>query len=198
MSSNQKIHGWLNSQKIVNNNIIVDEKYLQKLLKFQNNPSDVNYIVLSLYNSIIEDDKPIGKRNLPPEIEEKMNFNNLIKYRPLVENNFSENGFYLDTAYNSLDSDTPGRKRMLLNYINMVYLEVLGEYIQKESQKSKLEVIRANADNIIVEIINRLLIRVASNADDIEHIPSESLEYNIIAIVCHAFVDCKILETPNN
>jgi hypothetical protein len=198
MGIEQKIFGFLNSQKIENNNIVVDEKYLRHLLTFENNPSDVNHVVLTLFNTINEDDNASEKRNLPPEIEEKINFNNVVVYRPLIENNYSENGFYLDTAYEALDSDTPGRRKTFLRYLNFLYLTVLGEHLKKQAPLGKLEIIRANADNIIVEVINSLLLRIASNRRAIEHISSESIEYNVIAIVCHAFVDCKVLENPNN
>lgn len=193
----QRIFGFLNSQTIVNNNIVVDEKYLGSLLNFQNNPSDVNQIVLSLYNAISGDQELFEKRALPPTIDEKINFNNVIIYRPLIETNFSENGFYLDSAYDSLDFDTPGRKKIFLNFINTLYLATLGKYLKENIGVDKLEVIRNNSDNIIVEIINTLLLRISNNQNSIEHISSESIEYNVIAIVCHAFVDCKVLENPN-
>lgn len=194
----QKIFGFLNNQTIVNNKIVVDEKYLRHLLTFQNNPSDVNQIVLTLYNAISEDNANFDKRNLPPEIEEKISFNNVISYKALIETNFSENGFYLDSAYEALDSDTPGRKKLFLGFINQLYLSILGEHIKKNSQLDKLTVIRANADTILVEVINSLLIRISNNVKSIEHISSESIENIVIAIVCHAFVDCKVLENPNN
>jgi len=199
MDIKQKIFGFLNSQKIENNNIVVDEKYLRHLLTFENNPSDVNHVVLTLFNIINKEvDNATEKRCLPPEIEEKINFNNVVAYRPLIENNYSENGFYLDTAYEALDSDTPGRRKTFMRYLNLLYLTVLGEHLKKQAPLGKIEIIRANADNIIVEIINSLLLRIASNGKVIEHISSESIEYNVIAIVCHAFVDCKVLENPNN
>ncbi len=198
MSIIQRIFGFWNNQTIHNNNIIVDKKYLNHLLKFQNNPSDVNHIVLSLYNAITEDKILSGKRILPPKIEEKISFNNVIVYKALIETNFSENGFYLDSAYDALDYDTPGRKKIFLGYINTLYLSILGEHLKNNSTSDKLDVIRKNADNIIIEVINSLLVRIANNSKSIEHISSESVEYNVIAIVCHAFVDCKVLENPNS
>ena len=194
----QRIFGFLNNQTIVNNSIVVDDKYLKHLLKFQNNPSDVNQIVLTLYESITSNPSGSEKRNLPPEIEEKIKFNNVIIYKPLIETNYSENGFYLDSAYEALDYDIPGRKKIFLAYINSLYLTILGEHIKKNPGADKFEVIRNNADNIIVEVINTTLLRIANNMVLLENISTESIEYNVIAIVCHAFVDCKVLENPNN
>lgn len=194
----QRIFGFLNNQSIENNTIVVDEKYLKQLLKFQNNPSDVNQVVLSLYNAIIGDTTTNEKRALPPEIEEKISYNNVVVYKPLIETNFSENGYYLDSAYEALDYDTPGRKKIFLGYINSLYLAILGEHLKKNATLDKIEIIRNNSDNILVEVINTMLLKIANNPQTIEHISSESIEYNVIAIVCHAFVDCKVLENPNN
>jgi hypothetical protein len=194
----QRIFGFFNNQTVNNTNIIISDQYLNDLLKFQNNPSDVNQIVLSLYNLLTEEIGTVEKRVLPPEIEEKITFNNVIKYKLLIENNFSENGYYLDSAYESLDYDTPGRKKLFLSYINSLYLSVLGEYLKASTSSEKLEVIRGNSDNIITVVINKLLTKISNNSTGIEHISSESIEYNVIAIVCHAFVDCKVLENPNN
>lgn len=190
--------GWLNNQTIINNNLVVDEKYLRHLLSFQNNPSEVNQVVLSLYNAISDDSTCFEKRNLPPDIEEKISFNNVISYKPLIETNYSENGFYLDAAYEALDSDTPGRKKLFLDFINQLYLSILGTHIKKNLPEDKLTVIRANADTILVEVINCLLLRISNNTKSIEHISSESIESIVITIVCHAFVDCKVLENPNS
>jgi hypothetical protein len=194
----QRIFGFLNSQTIENTNIIVDERYLQKILKFPNNPTDVNKVVLALYNAISEKVDFNDRRALPPEIEVKIDFNNVVIYRPFIETNYSENGYFLDAAYEALDSDTPGRKKFFLSYIHMLYLKLLGDYMKANSGLNKIEVIKKNADNIIVEIVNSLLLRIANNPQSIEHISSESIEYNVMAIVCHAFVDCKVLENPNN
>ncbi len=197
MSISQKIYGWFNNQSVVNNNTIVDEKYIQQLITFQSNPSDINQIVLSLYNSLTEVDTGQGKRRLPPEIDVKIAFNQVISYKLLIEASFSENSYFLDAAYDALDSDTPGRKKTVLNYLNILYLTVLGEKMKDNPNLDKIEVVRANSDNILFEVINRLLMRVSKNLNGITHIPTESIEITVIAIVCHAFVDCKILENPN-
>ena len=198
MKFKQSSFGWFNNQKIVNNNIVVDEKYLQHLLTFQNNPSDVNQIVLSLYNAISEDTTTNEKRNLPPEIEDKISFNNVVAYKLLIETNFSENGFYLDAAYEALDSDTPGRKKLFLSFINNLYLSILGNLIQKNPKSSKIETIKTSADSILAEVINKLLLRISNNTKGIEHISGENIESIVIAIACNAFVDCKVLENPNS
>ena len=65
------------------------------------------------------------------------------------------------------------------------------------SGRSRIEVIRENSDRIFSDVIKSLLMRVALNSTSINHLSSENIELNIIALVCHAFVDCRVLENPN-
>lgn len=195
----QRIFGFLNSQKIENNNIIVDEKYLKSLISFPNNPSDLNQLVLHIYKIAVSDDGILlENRSIPPEIEDKISYNNVIAYKEMINTFYSENGYYIDSAYESLDYETPGRKKYFLKYINQVYLSTLGEYQARNVSLNKIDVIKANADNIITDVINKLLLKIANNNSAIEHISGESIEYYVMVIVTHAFVDCKVLENPNN
>jgi hypothetical protein len=194
----QGIIGFNNNQTIINTNIIVDDKYIASLLVFQNNPSVVNQVILLLYNSLAERDVVDNKLNLPPLIEQKIDFNNVLTYKELIKVIYSENGFFIDSAYDALDTETPGRKKVFLKFINSLYLIELGELGAEQPTLTKIELIRKNADRIITNVVNRLLLRAATNPKDIQHIPHESIEFNIIAIVIHAFVDCKVLENPNS
>ena len=198
MGIKQIIFGWFNNQTVVNNNIVVDENYLKHLLTFQNNPSDINHVVLSLFNAITEDSSNNDKRNLPPDIDEKINFNNVISYRLTIENNFSENGFFLDSAYEALDSDTPGRRKLFLSYINTQYLLVLGDFIKQNPDQDKMQVIAYNSDTILTKMIDVMLLRLSNDVSMIEHLSQENITNCVIAIVCHAFVDCKVLENTYN
>ncbi|MGB8193823.1 MAG: hypothetical protein WCF67_17960 [Chitinophagaceae bacterium] len=198
MSKNyQGIFGFLNNQNIENTNIVVDDKYMRQLLIFKTNPSDLNQVVLFLYSEISKDEDILEKRAIPPEIEEKIQYNNVVRYKEIINSSYSENGFFLDSAYEALDFDVPGRKKKFLKYINILYLESLGEYIKNNPNNDRISVIRNNSDNIITMVINKLLLRLASNNTLIEHLSIESIEHSIIVIVTHAFVDCKVLENPN-
>ncbi|HRB70562.1 MAG TPA: hypothetical protein PK776_01805 [Flavobacterium sp.] len=196
IKNSQQILGIGNKQEITQ--IVVDDKYLDRLISLPNNPADLNKLVLYIYNNIIGNETQYEKRNLPPDIEEKLDFNNVLTYRFLIESNYSENAYYLENAYDSLNSETPGRKKVFLNYINSIYLEVLGGLLKENPKMKKMEIINAFADTIISNVISSLILKVASNTKEIEHLNSESINLNIITIVCHAFVDCKVLENPNN
>ncbi len=194
----QTTFGFLNNQTIIENAVVVDDKYLQRLLSLPNNPSDTNAVVLALFLAIEENSDLYEKKLLPPEIEKKIEFNNLELYREHIEENYCENAFFIDSAYDALDSDTPGRKNRFLKYINSCYKTIVGNHLKSAgSGVVRMDVIRANADSIFTQVVNNLLLKIASNSNTIGHLSSENIELNVIALVCHAFVDCKVLENPN-
>jgi hypothetical protein len=194
--NNQSIFGFNNKQEITQ--LIVDDKYIHRLISLPNNPADLNKLVLHIYNGIVDNENQYERRNLPPDIDEKLDFNNVLTYRFLIESNYSENAYYLENAYDSLNSETPGRKKVFLNYINSLYLQVLGDLIKKNQGMKRMEIVNQFADTIISDVISSLLISIASNTKEISHLSSESVNLNVFTIVCHAFVDCKVLENPNS
>ena len=196
MLNRQSILGFNNNQEITQ--IVVDDKYIHQLISLPNNPSDLNKLVLLIFNGITENDSQYERRSLPPDIDEKLSFNNVLTYRFLIESNYSENAYYLENAYESLNTETPGQKKVFLNYINSIYLKVLGDLFQDNSTMSKKELINNFADTIISNVISSLLISIGSNNKEVAHLSGESINLNIFTIVCHAFVDCKVLENPNN
>ncbi|MCL9805706.1 hypothetical protein NAT51_09240 [Flavobacterium amniphilum] len=196
MENNQTIFGFGNKQEITQ--LIVDDKYLNRLISLPNNPADLNKLVLHIYNDIVDNENQFEKRSLPPDIDDKLDFNNVLTYRFLIESNYSENAYYLENAYESLNSETPGRKKVFLNYINSLYLQALGGLLKENPKMKKMEIINQFADTIISNVISSLLISISTNTKDIAHLSAESINLNVFTIVCHAFVDCKVLENPNN
>lgn len=196
LNNRQSIFGINNNQEITQ--YVVDDKFIQQLLVLPNNPSDLNKLVLHIYDGIIDNDNQYEKRNLPPEIEEKLDFNNVQHYRYLIEANYSENAYYLEKAYDSLNNETPGRKKIFLNFINSLYLQELGKLKNEHKKLNKLELIEKFADTIISNVVSALLLSIANDSKDISHLNKESVILNVFTIVCHAFVDCKVLENPNN
>lgn len=196
MRIKQFILGIGNKQEVVQ--YVVDEKFLNQLISFPNNPADLNQLVLHIYNGIADNNIQYEKRSLPPDIDEKLDFNNVLTYRFLIESNYSENAYYLEKAYEALDTESPGRKKVFMNFINSLYLLSLGELLKENPKMSKIDLIRTNADSIISKVISSLSLKLSNNLNGIGHLSNESINLNIFTIVCHAFVDCKVLENPNN
>lgn len=198
MTLKQSSFGFGNSQKIENTTYVVDPEYLKHLLKFENSPSDLNQVVLALFGAMDVGTDQQDPRALPPEIAEKIKFNNVTVFKLIIEENFSENGFFLDNAFNALDSDTPGRKQAFMKFIRNQYLLILGKYQKEHQCSSPVETAQKFADEVITDITQELLLRIAGNAKALGHISKENIELIVLTIVCHAFVDCKVLENPNH
>lgn len=194
MSNTQKAIGSGINQTI--NTIVVDEKYISEILSLSNHPSHLNQVILSLFESIKTIDISNGVNNLShPRVNDKIAHNNIKKYRFKIEAIYSENCFIIESAYENLDSYNPGNKKILLDYINSLYLEILGE-ISSDVSKSKIEIINENdnGDLILEKVLNKLILSVFNLHNDI---PKENLVLSLTIIVYHAFVECKILENPN-
>lgn len=194
MNNKQTSWGILNKQNITN--IVVNEKYLQDALSLANNPSFLNKVIVELFENLKSNAFAIDVNTTPhPDVRKKIVHNNIKKYRFKIEELYSENAHFIDSAYDSLDYLTPGNKNLLLNYLNSLYLEVLGG-LSDDYEKSKIEIIRDdnNGDLILEIVINKLLISVSKLYDEI---PREYLIQSVTIIVYHAFVECKILENPN-
>jgi len=190
----QTVFGWDNEQNITN--IVVDEKFMQSLLLLQNNPSNISQVVLALYNSINEANYD-NSINIPPTVDEKILHNNVVQFREIIYSHYGEYASFLDDAYNALDSDTPGRKKRFLDFIKYQYQLQLGNLQREKQDKTKIEIVRENADSLIFHMINLLIAQIAINNHLTSHLSKEDLQLSVVTIVCHAFVECKILENPN-
>ena len=198
MAGAQKIIGFLNQQQVTENNIVVDKQYLSSLISLPNNPSDTNAVILALFAAMDVEDEQTELPALPPEIHQKIEYNNLVSYREIVESSYCENAFFIDSAYEALDFNTPGRKRLFLRFINGIYVRVVSDYVSKDtSGMTRMEVIRLYADSIFSEVINSLMLRISSNTSSVSHLSAEIIMVKVIDLVSHAFVDCKVLENPN-
>ncbi len=188
--------GFGNQQHLNLTTINVDEKYLNEILTMSNHPSILNKVILTLFDNINNENFKVDLETYPhPDVENKILHNNIKKYRFKIESLYSENAFFIETAYESLDSESPGNKKLLLDYLNSIYLEILGS-ISDDHRKTKIEIIKENnnGDSIIEQIINKLLISISSLFDSVA---KEQLILSVTIIVYHAFVECKILENPN-
>ncbi len=125
----------------------------------------------------------------PFNIKDKINHNAIKRNKSLIE---EYKIFYtkISSLYNELEAQGSFKKEKLLRTIRLLYLKAKGVYV--ESHDNHIEVIRANADNIIEDVENKLLELVEK---DKEHY-IEDISFGIAIIMVDAFMRCKILEEP--
>lgn len=125
----------------------------------------------------------------PFNIKDKINHNAIKRNKSLIE---EYKIFYtkINSLYNELEVQGSFKKEKLLRTIRLLYVKAKGTYVGNHD--NPMEVICANADNIIEDVENELLKLVEKD----EEIYKEDISFGIPIIMVDAFMRCKILEDP--
>lgn len=140
------------------------------------------------------------------DIETKIDYNDVIKYRDKIEEYYLYNGM-IEKSYLALNERIPTAREKSLSRINSCYKDCVGEIKinnkeqfkkleDKESKKAfERELIKSNSDDIIrcvIEYVKQTCIK----SMDAGSVTIEEIEMHAEYIVFHAFVECKVLEKP--
>jgi len=167
------------------------ENKIAGLYKGKNNiakhPSVLSVLINNIGATLMEDNFEIT-RNDAPNPGEKIFYNNIVQYSPIIE----EYGVYqgkLNSIYEEIEKQGSSKKLFLLRNIRSLYIKEKGNY-------QNIEEIRANADLIFENVENRIwtIIEESSNID--YALPIEALKEAILIVMVDAFMRCKILEEP--
>lgn len=143
----------------------------------------INQIGSTLWKEEIED---FGKK--APDTEEKILHNNIISYKPIIEEFRIYQG-KLNAIYDEIEKQGSSKKSFLLQNIKTLYLKEKGKY-------ANIEAIRDNADLIFENIENEIWKILESSSNLIPSLPIESIKMGILIVMVDAFMRCKILEEP--
>lgn len=132
----------------------------------------------------------------PPGIFEKIEFNRVVGHRIWIEN-YGQYGRAIEALYDEVEMSSPGMKSKILGDIKAKYIQVKTSLVQaaRLSDRDKiLELLRKNSDALIAAVYDllRRQIRASRTAD----LTAEDIDQGTIAVVCHAFIQCRILENP--
>lgn len=140
------------------------------------------------------------------DIDGKIDFNEVIKYRSRIEDFYLYNNM-IEKSYQALNEKMPAAREKSLNRINQYYHDCIGdlqienkEYLKKieckiEKNKAFLQIIKDNSDEIIHCVIENVK-KTCINALNATAVSIEEIEMHAAYIVFHAFVECKVLEKP--
>lgn len=125
--------------------------------------------------------------------EEKIEYNNVVRYKTII---CEYSKFYdiCDKTLNILDNNEVGTRKKILREIHLEYELVLAS-LMDTSSKSRIDIVRENADNIIEEMIEILSNKI-NDTNNTENLSQEDIKIGIVVIICFAFIDCKILDKP--
>lgn len=161
--------------------IIAEQNLISK------NPSVLNAVINHIGTTILDAAVPIEPITAP-DPQDKITYNNVIRYKPIIEEYKVYQG-RLNKIYEEIERQGSAKKELLLMNIKNIYLKEKGKY-------KDIEDIRKNADIIIEAVEHELWGKFEKNNDDTINIPVEAIEIGILIILVDAFMRCNILEEP--
>ena len=144
----------------------------------------VNVIADAHFDEINETNDSLQAFN----IGHKIAYNAIKRNRILIDEYKQYHG-KLGIIYTEMEQQGSFKKIKLLRHITNIYLKIKGSYIGDSA--NHIEIIRANADNIIDDIRDELFEVVIANT------LHEDTVFGIDIVMVDAFMRCKILEEPN-
>jgi hypothetical protein len=126
------------------------------------------------------------------DIAYKIEYNAVKRNLPLIE---EYRVFYkrINTLYQTLEVEGSFKKSNLMRNIRNLYLQVKGRYVESDMNKKPQDVVRENADSIIEDVLDELLLQTQGETCEITQ---EDISFGLSVIVVDAFMRCKILEEP--
>ena len=150
-------------------------------------PSVISILINQIGSNLLEDEfEAIGKN--APITEEKIQYNNVVSYKPVIEEYSIYQG-KLNSIYDEIEKQGSSKKSFLLQNIKLLYLKEKGKY-------ENIENIRENADLIFENIENEIWKILESSSNLSPSLPIESIKMGILIVMVDAFMRCKILEEP--
>lgn len=151
----------------------------------------VNALSKRIFFSDIEND---NDSTLPFDPEEKIRYNNIVRFKSIIDNYKSYVG-KLSSIYDEFDSQGTSKTHFVLENIKLSYLKEKGSLIKMNNGREEIEIIRESADDII-ERVEKNLLHEIKNSSNIEA-SSESINLSLQIVLIDAFIRCKILEKPS-
>lgn len=172
----------------IGNNIYVGGNYYETIQKY---PSLLAQIINKLGERLSTDSHDENNEFENFDIKEKIEYNNIVRYREILEENKVFQG-KLNSIYKEIESNGSPKKFIILRNIRNLYLKIKGTY--KVDGIDEINIIRQNADNIIDKIQKELIEEIKQSSDIKESI--EVIKLGIDIIIVDAFMRCNILEEP--
>lgn len=151
-------------------------------------PSLLSILINEIGSSLLKDEIEDSAKKAP-DTEEKILFNNVVRYKPIIEE-FSIYQGKLSAIYDEIENQGSSKKSFLLQNIRTLYLKEKGKY-------DNVEAIRGNADLIFENIENEIWEILEASSNLSPNLSIESIKTGILIVIVDAFMRCKILENPS-
>ena len=161
-----------------------EKKIIQQ--KLERNPSILGEVINKISLIDFEEDTTSEKKPESFNIQKKIDYNNLIRYKPTIDAYKIYSG-KIEKIYQEIDRQGSNKKKRLLRNIERIYLKVKGKYM--DDADDDLAMIRKQADNIMDQVEDELISQLSNHYD-------EDIGFAVSLIMVDAFMRCKILEKP--
>lgn len=185
-----------NGQIIVNNNIVKNNSetisILSKLIKNILNTQDISR------------ESTYKKDLIPYDILEKIDYNIVIIYKQIFEK-YKNYYWICDKILNTIDDNGSfSEKKIFLNYLNDLYIEIIGNFMKDEikkiqEKKGRIPPIKQNIQIIKEKILaDEIVKKIRDSLKNIlnDELLEEEKNFGINILICYGFIECKILEKP--
>ena len=146
--------------------------------------------------NIVSDKKAAVSDTTPYDIGDKIEYNNVILLKEIID----KYGVYwlkIEELYNEHNNAMPGFRKKVMTYFSNKYMLVRARVCSLQPNGPPLVVVKKSADKIIETIVEEFKSDLMNSKDlNIINISMEEVETCALAVVCHAFIECKILEKP--
>lgn len=150
-------------------------------------PSALNTVIGHIGTSLFDISLP-DEPMTAPDPELKIQFNQVIQYRPIIEE-YSVFQGKLSKIYDEIERIGSTKKELVLRNIKKLYLKEKGKY-------SSFDEIKENADSIFSNVESELWELIDKSDNTNNNLPIEAIEISLLVIMVDAFMRCNILEEP--
>lgn len=133
---------------------------------------------------------------IPAEIEHKVEFNNLIKYKWLVDE-FIGSSLLIDDSILELNRTILNGSTKLKRQMKLFYLKSLAKF-SIVTKPFDLEMFIYHSDDVVHEVIHLVTKFVKSSSDLKSGYFEEDIENGVALIVSYSIIECIVLENPND
>lgn len=157
----------------------------------------IGSIVNSLLNLLVKNENlHINNFTKPPaKTIKKIKYNNLEK-RKYVIVVYQKHSKIIEEAFNNLNSLIPFGKEKVLNSLNNMYYEALDIFEIDYLDDDYLPLVQIKSIEIIDFILYKMKCKIIES--DCSDFFSEDIDLGTQLIVAYAFIECQIMENPND
>lgn len=144
--------------------------------------------VINAIGKRMDDVLELSEAEKAPDTEEKIMFNNIVKYDPIIRE-FAPYQVKINNIYKEIEKEGSTKKELVLYNIKSTYLNVKTKY-------NGIDEIRKNADAILDKVIEKTLENIDNAPNKLEDFDQETILFSLMIIIVDAFMRCDILEEP--